>query len=86
MRRSAVLDHLSSKQSETPKPGDPRLANVTNILIATPQDSLEAAARVARDAGFHPLILSNAIEGESRDVALVHAAIARQIARHGTAL
>ena len=79
----AVLNHLSGKQSETPKPGDPRLANVTNILIATPQDSLEAAARVAQDAGFHPLILSNSIEGESRDVALVHAAIARQIARRG---
>jgi glycerate 2-kinase len=79
----SVLNHLSSKQSETPKPGDPRLANVTNILIATPQDSLEAAARVAQNAGFHPLILSDSIEGESRDVALVHAAIARQIARHG---
>jgi hydroxypyruvate reductase len=79
----SVFNHLSSQQSETPKPGDPRLANVTNILIATPQDSLEAAARVARDAGFHPLILSDSIEGESRDVALVHAAIARQIARHG---
>jgi glycerate 2-kinase len=78
-----VLNHLCSKQSETPKPGDPRLANVTNILIATPQDSLEAAARVAQNAGFHPLILSDSIEGESRDVALVHAAIARQIARHG---
>src|SRR5271157_2515364 len=79
----SVLNHLSGKQSETPKPGDARLANVTNILIATPQDSLEAAARVAQDAGFHPLILSDSIEGESRDVALVHAAIARQIARHG---
>jgi hydroxypyruvate reductase len=79
----SVFNHLSSKLSETPKPGDPRLANVTNILIATPQDSLEAAARVAQDAGFHPLILSDSIEGESRDVALVHAAIARQIARHG---
>jgi len=79
----SVLNHLSGKQSETPKPGDPRFANVTNILIATPQDSLEAAARVARDSGFHPLILSDSIEGESRDVALVHAAIANQIARHG---
>jgi hydroxypyruvate reductase len=79
----SVLSHLSSKQSETPKPGDPRLANVTNILIATPQDSLDAAARVAQDVGFHPLILSDSIEGESRDVALVHAAIARQVARRG---
>jgi hydroxypyruvate reductase len=79
----SVVSHLSSKQSETPKPGDPQLANVTNVLIATPQDSLDAAARVAQDAGFHPLILSDSIEGESRDVALVHAAIARQVARRG---
>jgi hydroxypyruvate reductase len=79
----SVFDHLSSKQSETPKPGDPRFANVTNILIATPQDSLDAAACVAQDAGFHLLILSDSIEGEARDVALVHAAIARQIARRG---
>ena len=78
-----VLSHLSSKESETPKPGDPLFANVTNILIAAPQGSLEAAAQVARNAGFHPLILSDSMEGELRDVALVHAAIARQVARRG---
>ena len=50
----SVLNHLNSKRSETPKPGDPRLADVQNILIATPQASLEAAARVAQDAGFRP--------------------------------
>ena len=48
-------------------------------MIATPQMSLEAAAEVARKAGVTPLILANAIEGEARDVALVHAAIARQV-------
>jgi glycerate-2-kinase len=47
-------------------------------MIATPQMSLEAAAEVARKAGITPLILANDIEGEARDVALVHAAIARQ--------
>lgn len=79
----AVLHHLQSEASETPKPGDERFANVTNMLVATPQDALEAAAKVARDAGFTPLILSDQVEGESRDVALVHAAIAKQVARHG---
>jgi hydroxypyruvate reductase len=79
----AVLHHLQSEASETPKPGGARFANVTNVLVATPQGSLEAAAKVARDAGFTPLILSDQIEGESRDVALVHAAIAKQVARHG---
>ena len=68
---------------ETPKPGDPCFAGVENIMIATPQASLEAAASVARDAGVTPVILGDSIEGESRDVALVHAGIARQCAMRG---
>jgi glycerate 2-kinase len=78
-----VRGHLASPKAETLKPGDPRLACVTNIMIATPQLSLEAAAMAARKAGVTPLILANAIEGEARDVAYVHAAIARQV--HGFA-
>jgi glycerate 2-kinase len=68
---------------ETPKPGDHRLASVENIMIATPQASLDAAAEVARRAGVKPVILGDSIEGESRDVALVHAGIARQCAMRG---
>ena len=78
-----VLQRLRASEEETPKPGDPRLARVENIMIATPQASLEAAAAVARQAGIAPMILANSIEGESRDVALVHAAIARQCASFG---
>ncbi|VFU10294.1 glycerate kinase type-2 family protein [Methylocella tundrae] len=74
-----VRAYLESTQSETLKPGDPRLDGVVNKIIATPQMSLEAAAAVARSAGVAPLILANDIEGEARDVALVHAAIARQV-------
>ncbi len=74
---------LEDAANETPKPGDPRLANVENIMIATPQDSLEAAAKVAQEAGYTPMILSNCIEGEASDVALVHAGIARQVAEFG---
>ncbi len=74
-----VRAYLESPESETLKPGDPRLAGVTNVIIATPQMSLEAAAAAARSAGVAPLILANDIEGEARDVALVHAAIARQV-------
>lgn len=79
----AVLDHLNDAACETPKPGDPLFETVTNILVATPQASLEAAAAVAKAAGFTPLILGNAIEGESREVAIVHAGIAKQIAGYG---
>jgi hydroxypyruvate reductase len=68
---------------ETPKPGDERLARVENIMVATPQASLEAAASVAERGGVKPVILGDSIEGESRDVALVHAGIARQCALRG---
>jgi glycerate 2-kinase len=68
---------------ETPKPGDPCFERVENVMIATPQASLEAAAEVARQAGVTPVILGDSIEGESRDVALVHAGIARQCAMRG---
>jgi len=68
---------------ETPKPGDPRLAGCEAVVIACAQDALEAAAALARSRGIAPLILSDAIEGEARDVALVHAAIARQAAARG---
>jgi hydroxypyruvate reductase len=76
----SVLARLKSAEAETPKPGDKRLARVENIMIATPQASLEAAASVARKEGVTPLILGNALEGEARDVGLVHAGIARQCA------
>jgi glycerate 2-kinase len=79
----SVLQHLQGSDAETPKPGDVRFANVINLIISSPQDALEAAAQVARDAGFRPLILGNAIEGEARDVGLVHAGIAKQVARFG---
>jgi hydroxypyruvate reductase len=66
-----------------PRPGDPRLRGHTCSVIASAQSALDAAAAAARAAGYTPLILGNSIEGEARDVALVHAAIARQVARHG---
>ncbi|MGK2921781.1 MAG: glycerate kinase type-2 family protein [Methyloceanibacter sp.] len=68
---------------ESPKPGDSCFERVENVMIATPQASLEAAAEVAREAGVTPVILGDSIEGESRDVALVHAGIARQCAMRG---
>jgi hydroxypyruvate reductase len=80
---AAAVEYLRSAHDETPKPGDARLAGAEAIMIGTPQASLEAAAAAARNAAVMPLILSDAIEGEARDVALVHAAIARQIAAHG---
>ena len=79
----AVVDHLRTAKEETPKPGDPRLANAELHMVAAPQMSLEAAAEIARKAGVSPVILGDAIEGEAREVAMVHAGIARQVRRHG---
>jgi hydroxypyruvate reductase len=78
-----IRQHLESGAGETPKPDDPRFARNTYHVIASAQQSLEAAAETARAAGITPYILSNDIEGEARDVGMVHAAIARQIAGHG---
>ncbi len=83
---ATIAMHLNDEISETPKPGDPRFANVTSSLVATPQRSLEAAARVARDAGLPCVILGNAIEGEAREVGIVHAGIARQCGDWGQPL
>jgi glycerate 2-kinase len=79
----SVEAHLARAAEETPKPGDPRLARVENIMIATPQRSLEAAAAVARAAGVTPLLLGDALEGEAREVGRVMAGIARSVAMHG---
>lgn len=78
----AVKAYLMSPACETPKPGDPRLAGCETRMLGTPQHALDAAAKLAKAAGYTPLILGD-LEGEARDVALVHAGIARQIARHG---
>ena len=72
---------LESGAFETPNPGDARFAGHDLQMIATPQQSLEAAAALARNAGLSAHILSDEIEGESREVGKVHAALARAVAR-----
>ena len=79
----AVIDHLKRGADETPKPGDPRLAHATTQMIATPQLSLEAVAGVARQTGVTPLILGDALEGESREVAALWLGLPEQIVLHG---
>ncbi len=77
----ALVQALEQGALETPKPGDPVFARHELHMIATPQQSLEAAAEAARAAGLHAHILSDEIEGESREVGKVHAALARGVAR-----
>ncbi len=74
-----VVRHLESGAGETPKPGDPRFARNESYIIATAQDALEAAAEMARAEGITPYVLSDRIEGEARDIALMHGAMAMQV-------
>ena len=78
-----IRQRLQSGALETPKPGDPLFVGNTVHMIAAPQQSLEAAADAARAAGLAAYILSDEIEGESREVGRVHAAMARAVAQRG---
>jgi glycerate 2-kinase len=78
----AVKQALESGAWESPKPGDAMFAKTSVHLIATPQQSLMAAAALAESKGLRAYVLSDEIEGESREVGKVHAALARASA-HG---
>ncbi|MFD1625490.1 glycerate kinase type-2 family protein [Azospirillum griseum] len=72
---------LVSGRGESVKPGDPRLARSETRMIATPAMALDAAAAVARAAGYPVHILGDAIEGEAKDVGTTLAGIALQVAK-----
>jgi hydroxypyruvate reductase len=76
----AVAQWLAGDQGQAPNPGDPVFAGHQVKVIASARLSLEAAARAAKAQGVPAVILSDAIEGEARDVGRVHAAIAREVA------
>jgi hydroxypyruvate reductase len=76
----AVMAHLGSDESNAPLPDDERFDGNEVQVIASAAVSLEAAAEAAGKQGIEAVILSDAIEGEAREVGGVHAAIAREIA------
>ncbi len=80
---AAALEGLRSGAFETPKPGDPRFAGHEFRMLATPLMSLQAAAEAARALGLAAYVLSDEIEGESREIGRMHAALARSVARRG---
>jgi len=77
----AAQQALAEGAWETPKPGAHVFAGHALHMIATPQQSLEAAAQAARAMGLNAYVLSDEIEGESREVGKVHAALARAAAK-----
>lgn len=76
----AVARWLDGAQGAAPTPDDPAFARNEVHVIASARLSLEAAAAAAKAQGIAPVILSDSIEGEARDVAQVHAAITREVA------
>ncbi len=71
---------------DTPKPGDPAFEKTQNLIVGSNRLAVDAAARKARELGYRTLVLSTFIEGETRDAAGVHAAIAKEIRAAGQPL
>ena len=76
---SAVRKRFTSATDETPKPGDKIFRKTRNVIVGSNALAVDAAAAEARRLGFHTLVLSTLVEGEAREVARVHAAIAKEI-------
>lgn len=81
--RERIEQGLRGEIEETPKPGDPLFSRVQNLVVGSCKLAVDAAARRARELGYRTLVLSTSIEGETRDVARMHAAIAREIHASG---
>ncbi len=75
-----VMAHIRSDAAAAPAPAHPNFARNAVHVIASARVSLETAADRARQAGIEAVILSDAIEGEARDIGRMHAAIAREVA------
>jgi glycerate 2-kinase len=84
---SSIRNHLEAgaagKISETPKPDDPLFGRVKSIMVASNIQALEAARAEAQRLGFQALILSSFIEGETREIARMHAALALEVRTSG---
>jgi hydroxypyruvate reductase len=78
-----VRERLNANGEETPKPGDKVFKRVQNLIVGSNRLAVDAAATEARALGYNTIVLSTFIEGETRDVARVHAAIAKEIRATG---
>ena len=83
----AILDQFGIKTKlplrETPKPGDALFRRVQNLIVGSNRLAIDAAAAKASKLGLTPLVLSSSIEGETREIASMHAAIAREVVATG---
>lgn len=76
---ASVARALSESKNETPKPGDSVFAGSQVVLAARPADAMRAAEAAVRAAGYECVSLGDRVEGEAREVAAVHAELARKL-------
>jgi len=81
--RNYLHEGAAGRRQDTPKPGNVCFTRTQNVIIGSNIQAIMASASEARQLGYHPLILSSLIEGETRQVAKVHAAIAKEAIRTG---
>jgi hydroxypyruvate reductase len=77
--RSRLQSGLQGAIAETPKPGERCFRSVKNVITGSARQAVDAAAAKARELGYRPLVLSSVIEGETREIARMHAAIAKEV-------
>lgn len=80
---TTIRQGMAGEIPETPKPGDPVFAHTQNFIVASNGIAARAAAERALELGYHPLIVSTFVEGETREVAKMHAAIVKEIQHSG---
>ena len=81
--RTILKKGLIGRIEETPKEDEPAFKNITNLIVGSNFLALAAASDMAKSKGYRPLILSSSIVGETREVARVHVALAREIRATG---
>lgn len=80
---SSVRERILTAKDETPKPGDPLFSRVQNLIVGSNEQAVDAAAEEAKRRGYRTIVLSTFIEGETREAARFHAAIAKEIKKWG---
>ncbi|MBU1276882.1 MAG: glycerate kinase [Proteobacteria bacterium] len=84
--RQRIEQGLAGVMEDTPKPGDSAMDGVTNLIVSSNRMAIDQAVAQARKLGYTPMLLSTTIEGETKDVARMHAAMAREVLASGNPL
>jgi hydroxypyruvate reductase len=82
-RKYGLPIELPEAAVETPKADDPCFERVENVIVGSNRLAVDAAAKQARALGYRPLVLSTTIEGETREIARMHAEILRETLASG---